>query len=368
MPIDRLRSFADASGPFVSLYVDDTRDNPDAEKRATIRWQAIRRNLEDSGAAEHMIGAVERALLHSQPGVGRGGRAVIAGREGVLLNDHLGAPPSITVLRVSEYPYVLPLLDLTTSNPPYVFAAVDHLGADLTGHRNGLVHRETVEGHGYPVHKPVSAGWQGYDDHERSAEEAVRMNARAVADRITDLVDRGGGELVFLSGEVRARTDVVAALPQRITDRVVTLPAGARGRRATERELADEIDAEFARRQRDGANTALARFKAESARNTGLAVEGLPDVCTALRAGSVGALIVGDMGSATVVCGQSRTTIAPDADTLSELGEAPSGVVLADEAVPFLAISTDATVVRAGDGAQLTDGIAAVLRYPLRVA
>ncbi|WP_263997654.1 baeRF2 domain-containing protein [Mycolicibacterium vanbaalenii] len=225
MPIDRLRSFADASGPFVSLYVDDTRDNPDAEKRATIRWQAIRRNLEDSGAAEHMIGAVERALLHSQPGVGRGGRAVIAGREGVLLNEHLGAPPSITVLRVSEYPYVLPLLDLTTSNPAYVFAAVDHLGADLTGHRNGLVHRETVDGHGYPVHKPVSAGWQGYDDHERSAEEAVRMNARAVADRITDLVDRGGGELVFLSGEVRARTDVVAALPQRIADRVVTLPA-----------------------------------------------------------------------------------------------------------------------------------------------
>lgn len=365
MPIDRLRSFADAAGPFVSLYLDDARDNPDAEKQAAIRWRAVRRNLEDSGVTEHVIGAVERAVLHSQPGVGRGGRAVIAGREGVLLNEHLSAPPSITVLRVSQYPYLLPLLDLTTWNPDYVFAAVDHLGADLAGYRNGLVHREKVEGHGYPVHKPVTAGWQGYGDLERSAEEAVRMNARAVADRITELVDRGGSELVFLCGEVRARSDVSAALPQRISDRVVALPAGARGGRATERELADEINAEFARRQRDESNAVVARFEAEAARKSGLAVEGLADVSAALRAGSVDTLLIGDMGSATVVCGDDRATIAPDADALSELGEAPGGVVLADEAVPFLAISTDAAVVRAEGGAPLSDGVAALLRYPL---
>ncbi|AFM15819.1 hypothetical protein Mycch_1009 [Mycolicibacterium chubuense NBB4] len=364
METERFRRLAGAPGPFVSLYIDDTRDTHDAEKQAAARWSAIRRHLEDSEVAEHVIGAVERAVLHSRPAVGRQGRAVIAGSEGVLINELLGSPPAITVLRVSDYPYFLPLLELGTSRPAYVFAAADLLGADLTMHRGGIVVHETVEGEGYPVHKPVTAGWNGYGDLQHTTEEAVRMNARAIADRITDMVDRCNAELVFLCGEVRSRSDVLLEMPQRIAECVVSLPARAQGGRPTEREMADLIDEEFERRRHDATSVIMARFEAEDGRGSGLAVAGLRAVCAALRDGAVATLIVGDLGGTTVVSGPGPTAVAPDADTLSEWGEAPYRVALADEALPFAAVAGDAAVVRPFGDVTFDDGVAALLRYP----
>jgi hypothetical protein len=55
--------------------------------------------------------------------------------------------------------------------------------------------------------------------------------------------------------------------------------------------------------------------------------------------------------------------IAPNADALSELGEAPYRVVRADEALPFVAITEGVSVVRVDDGITPAEGIAAVLRY-----
>jgi hypothetical protein len=281
-----------------------------------------------------------------------------------LLTEALTSPPSVTVLRVSDYPYVLPLLDSEASRPPYVFAAIDHLGADVTVHREHGVVRETVEGGGYPVHKPASAGWHGYGDMTHSAEEAVRMNVRATVDRITELADQSRAEIVFVCGEVRSRSDVLAELPHRIAARVVSLPARAEGGRAHENEVADLIDGEFARRHRDAAGMVVARYQAETGRRSGLAVQGLPAVCTALRDGAVDTLIISDLSSATVVSGDDRTMVATDADALSQFGKAPRRVALADEVLPFVAIATDAAVVLPEERIAVADGVAAVLRYP----
>ena len=71
-------------------------------------------------------------------------------------------------------------------------------------------------------------------------------------------------------------------------------------------------------------------------------------------------MIVGDLGDATVVTGEDRTTVTPDADMLSELGEAVDRVVRADEAPPFAAIAVGASLVRVDDGITPVDGIAAL--------
>ena len=105
------------------------------------------------------------------------------------------------------------------------------------------------------------------------------------------------------------------------------------------------------------------RFRGERGRRSGLATEGLIAVCAALREDAVGTLIVGDLGAATVVTGKDRATVAPDADVLSELGEAVHRVVRADEALPFAAITVGASLVRVDDGITPADGIAALLRY-----
>lgn len=97
-----------------------------------------------------------------------------------------------------------------------------------------------------------------------------------------------------------------------------------------------------------------------------MATQGLPGVCAALRAGAVDTLLVGEMGSATVVSSDDLDTVAPNPDVLSELGVAPTRILRADEALPMVAISTGADLVRMPDGYSATDGVGALLRYAPR--
>lgn len=363
MQPERFESLVSVRGPFVSIYIDDSRNTADAEAQLDAKWRDVRRHLGDRGVDEDIIVTLERAVLHSEPAVGRQGRGVIATGDQVLVNEHLVGPPSATVLRVSDYPYIVPLVELGMWRPTYVFAAVDHAGADITLHQGQMVRSETIDGGGYPVNKPATAGWDGYGDFQHSTEEAIRMNERAVVDRLTELVDETGAEVVFVCGEVRGRTDVVSALPERVAARVCQLHAGALGRRIGEDEISDLIDVEFERRRRTEIADIAQRFQTEIGRRSGLAAEGLTAVCAALRAGDVDTLIVGELGDATLVTGEELTTIAPDADTLSELGEAPVRVVRADEALPFVAITIRASVVRVDERIAPADGIGALLRY-----
>ena len=102
------------------------------------------------------------------------------------------------------------------------------------------------------------------------------MNVRAVAHRLTELVDETGAEVVFVCGEVRSRTDVVSELPDRVAARVSQLHAGARGAASARARSARRlIDAEFERRRRTEIAEIADRFRGERGRGSGLATEGL---------------------------------------------------------------------------------------------
>lgn len=363
MQSDRLRWLEKAQGPFASLYFDDSHDTLDAAERLEARWSDIRQHLEGLGAGEGILAMAEEAVLHYRPAVGRRGRAVIATGDQVLINEHLSSPPPATVIRLSDYPYVVPLIELELRRPTYVFAAVDRAGADVSLCQGGAVSSHSIDGGGYPVHKPVSAGWNGYGDFQHTTEEAVRMNCRAVADELTRLVDEAEPEVVFLSGEVRSLADLTSELPQRVIERVSQLHAGARKSGIDEQEIGALTAEEFARRRGVEMAELADRFHAEVGRGSGLAAQGLTAVCAALRDGNVDTLIVGDLDDTTVVTARARTTIAPDADALSDLGEPVDRVARADEALPFAAIAIGATIVVAGDRIAPAGGVGALLRY-----
>lgn len=363
MQLERFRSLVTAPGPFASLYFDDSRDSADAVEQLESRWREVSAHLSRLGADTNVIAALELEVLQHTPPVGRRGRAVIASGDQVLVHELLTGPPPSTVVRWSDYPYLLPLSAGETGRPTYVVAAVDHLGADITVHERGVVMSETVSGGGYPVHKPVTAGWSGYGDMQRTTDEAVRMNVRAVTDRLTELVDRMGIEAVFVCGEVSARAAVVSGLPDRVVSRVTQLPAAARHNRGDDEHIRDLIESEFARRQNAEIRDVTDRFVAETMRKSGRAAEGLAAVCAALRGGDIDTLIVGQLGDATVVTGKARATVAPDADALSELGEPVYRVARADEALPFAAITIGAALVNADSRISPADGIGALLRY-----
>jgi hypothetical protein len=363
MQEERFRSLLAVPGPFASLYFDDFGDAAESAEQLQNRWRDMRAHFGRLGADPNVVAALEQEVLQHKPLPGRRGRALIAAGTRVLVNESLIGPPPATVLRWSDYPYLLPLAAHGMARPPYVFAAVDHAGADLIVHAGDTVTSESIGGEGYPVHKPATAGWNGYRDLQRTTEEAVRMNVRAVVTRLTHLVEQAGVEAVFVCGEVSARSAVVSALPHRVAARVAQLRGAARNGRVRQDQVDHLVDKAFAEHRNAEITGIAERFAAETGRRSGLAAEGLVPVCAALRAGDVSTLIVGRIGDATVVTGKSRATVAPGADALSEWGEPVYRVARADEALPFAAVAVGARVIPAGDLINPIDGIGALLRY-----
>jgi Bacterial archaeo-eukaryotic release factor family 2 len=365
MQPERFRPLLTSHGPFGSVYFEDSHNTEDADTQIELTWRALREQLEQQGADPALTDSIGQAIVDSHPAVGRSGRAVVASADGVLVNEHLIRPTGPQV-RVSPLPYIVPVVEHGDEHPTYVVAAVDHAGADFTLYRSGGVASDHVEGEGYPVHKASSAESSGYGDPQRTSDEARHKNIREVADRLTSITDDASPDVIFVVGEVQSRSDLVKELPERVASRVVQLSVGARHSGFDDEQLRHEIDQEFQRRRVAAIDEAAQQFQAGLGHEPRMATEGLDGVCAALRAGAVETLIIGDVGDATVVAGDDLATVAPNPNVLSELGTAPTQVLRADEALPMLAVSTGATLVRTDERIAPADGIGAVLRYSLR--
>lgn len=331
MHSDRFRPLVDSKGPFVSIYFDDSHDTQDASAQLDARLRDVRKHLEEQSVDAAVIEAIDGAVRGAHPPVGRSGRAVVVAGTDIVLDEHLIRPPTTTVIRVSELPYLVPIVEHGLLHAAYLLVVVDRTGADVTLHRAGLVSTQTVEGEGYPVHKAKSAEHE-FGGAQPRVDEAIRKNIREVADRVTQLADESAAALVFIEGEVNARTELASALPERVAEKAVELQGGGRAAGTDQSEVHHEIGQEFLKRRLTTIDDAAQRFAA--GRGTGLAVEGLADVTAALRDGAVDTLIIGDIGDATVVAGSDLAMIAADADTLSDLGGAPERTLRADEALP----------------------------------
>jgi len=349
MDSERLRPLLTAPGPFASVYFEDSHDTPDADAQLELRWRALREQLEELGADESVTADMERAVLGARPPIGRSGRAVIAGADGVVLNEHLIRPTAAPIVRLSKLAYVIPIVEHGFQDLNYLLVAVDHTGADITVHAAGKVRSETVES-------------EDADPQLRN-EEASSKNLRAVADRVEQLLGDSGAEAVFVIGEVRSRADFLAALPHQVRALVAELQVGARHSGHDGSEVHEAIEEEFLKRRLAVIDDAAQRFTAEVGRQSGLAAEGLGPVCSGLRQGAVDTLIIGDIGEETVVADEELTTLAPTAEVLSEQGAAAARTLRADEALPMFAVSVGASLVRTDERIAPADGVGAVLRY-----
>ncbi|OBK73888.1 hypothetical protein [Mycobacterium sp. 1164985.4] len=361
---DHFRTLLTSNGPYASVYFDDSHNTADAAAQMELKWRSLREQLERQGADPAVTESIEQAVSDAAPPVGPSGRAVVASADGVLVDEHLIRPID-PVVRVSALPYIVPVVEHGLDRPTYAVVIVDHEGGDITLFREGTAVSDTVDGDAYPVHKASGAESPGYGDPQRASEGARQQNIRAVASQLTSLVDDANPAVVFVVGEVQSRTDLTAQLPERVASRVVDVNVGARHSGFDDANLRHEIDQEFQRRRVAEIDDAAKRLTAELGRGEGMATEGLDGVTAALRAGAVETLIIGDVGDATVVAGDDLTTVAPNADVLSELGTAPSQTLRADEALPMAAIATGAALIRTDERIDPADGVAAILRYAL---
>ncbi len=353
MESDRFRQLLDAPGPFASVYFADSEDPDDVGAQLDLNWRALREQLEQQGADESVTAEIEYAVTDLRPPIGRGGRVVIAGATGVVLNEHLLRPAAEPVVRVSELPYIVPILEHGFEHSHYLLVVVDPTGAFITTHTDVMRRSETVEADGCPTREAPGAEADGYGD----------LKLRPVADRVSELVHDASFDAVFVVGDVGSRSDLLAALPEQVRERATSLPIGVRRGGYDFEEIQRAIDTTLLRQRLSVIDSATERFNAEVGRRSGLAAEGLGAVCSALRQGSVATLILGEIDDATVVADEGLTTVAPNADVLSEQGAAPAKTLRANEALPLMAISVGASLVRTDERIAPADGIGAVLRY-----
>lgn len=366
MKSDRFRMLAKAQGPFASVYFDDSHDTPDARSRLELQWNHLETKLTRHGAQASLVRRIRRAYDGVPSAVGRRGMAIVAGDD-VMVTQRLDHVPEYMTVRVAEWPYLIPIVEYSASPATYLVAIVDHVGADIAVHHAGQVHTESVEGGEYPIRKASGAEAPGYGDSQPRAEEAARRNIRTVVERVTTLVDEFYPEAVFVVGEVRSRNDFVTASPKRVAERAVQANIGAR--HGVDNAVLNEFVTQyFEMDHAESDDAVLQRFQAELVRASGLATEGIPGVCAALRDGAVETLLIGNLGDATVLVGDCRSIVAPNADVLSELGSKSATTVRADEALPLAAIAIDADLVAVGNSATPRDGIGAVLRYAPRTS
>jgi peptide chain release factor subunit 1 len=349
MDSERLRPLLTAPGPFASVYFEDSHDTQDADAQLELRWRGLREQLEELGADQSVTADMERAVLDVRPPIGRSGRGVIAGADGVVLNEHLIRPTAAPIVRLSKLPYVIPIVEHGIQDLNYLLVAVDHTGADITVHTARGVRSESVDD-------------EDADPQLRN-EEAASKNLRAVAGRVEQLLGDSGAEAVFVIGEVRSRSDFLATLPHQVRALVVELQVGARHSGHDGDEVQEAIEAVLLKRRLAVIDDAAQRFAAEVGRQSGLAAEGLGPVCSGLRQGAVDTLIIGDIGEETVVADDELTTLAPTAEVLSEQGAAAARTLRADEALPMFAVSVGASLVRTDERIAPADGVGAVLRY-----
>ncbi|MFD4368518.1 hypothetical protein [Rhodococcus sp. NPDC058521] len=91
-------------------------------------------------------------------------------------------------------------------------------------------------------------------------------------------------------------------------------------------------------------------------------LEGLADVCRALRSGAVDTLEVGNLRNEVVFVGDLPNWVATEADVLVELGSVAITTELAVEALPYAAVATESAIVLLHDRATSNCACAASIR------
>jgi hypothetical protein len=93
MRLDILTGILDHPGPFASALLDVSRTTEDARQRLELRGRAARTELAASGAPDAVAEEVVARLLEPTRRPGETARFVVAGRDGVLVDEMLHDGP-----------------------------------------------------------------------------------------------------------------------------------------------------------------------------------------------------------------------------------------------------------------------------------
>lgn len=336
------------------------------------RWRPLADTLRDQGADDATITALEKAVQPPASARAARGQGQVAGfaRGGhVLAVLTTVGMPSPDIARHGSPAHVIPLLLWQQQRPPYVFAAMDRVGADLEisiGEANAPVH-STVEGPDDEIEKNAPGGWEGLAQgrYQRRAEDSWAHNAGAVAEEVGAALRRVEAEVLVIAGDDRAEQLFLEKLPESVRKglTIKRIPGG-RSRDGSQQGRADAIEAAVREAVEEQTGALWQRFL-EERHPHGLAVEGGRETLGALSTGRVATLFVAEdaaMG-AKAWFGPAPTEVVPVGHRMAVPPEARKGMLVDVAIRAAILTGAEVRVIPAAAGFWPMEGVGGICRF-----
>lgn len=367
MSLDFLKPVYARTGPYASVVIETNREAADEAAHAIdLRWRGLRTDLASAGADEPTLTALDAVVGRPPDDGGEQGQVVVAASGDVLLDERVYRHPGPSVAHWGPIPDVMPVLRSRAAQLSYLVVRVDNSGADVEVRGPVRDLDLAVEGTEHPLHK-VRAGGLSHRTIQQRADNTARQNAKLVAEQVDELVGKTHAELVVLSGEPDAMSNVLGELGKGTRALVKELDTGSRhaGAEPIDAEVA-EVVAEHVRASDD---ELLDTFRAERGGGE-RAAYGLDATVASLRESRVDTLFVEDDGTGNADAG---TRLWVDRSDPIALGRRPGDLesmgvqdgyqAAAVPAIVRAAAGSDARLALLEPGALGGDGIGALLRY-----
>lgn len=317
MDLQSIRHLYDATGPFVTVYLEGRSPAEDAAQQVRLRWDSLRRQLAEAGADDETLSALDAAVVVEEiTEVQTDGRVLVATAAGVLLDEHWDAAVGAgDAAHFTEEPELGAYVREAARSVRLLVAIADQHGATVRRIVAADQHALDQKGaqdvgseSGESVHKPREGAFS-HSQIQRRADEAVKQNVRGVADRLDEITRQWRPDLLVLAGEVQGRTALRDEISPALSEIQREAERGGLEDRNGEDALAEEL------------RTLAAEVASERSRSDGerlhqaeahdLAAEGVHAVARALEMGAVDTLLLNyeqpAVDEATLLAGSART-------------------------------------------------------------
>lgn len=297
MQLSEVRNIYDARGPFATIYLESRSPAEDAPQQVRLRWDDLKGDLEQAGADEHTVTALESAIIVDDIGeVQNNGRVLIANESGILLNESWGAHDLGDAAYFTQEPQLGTFLRDRARAVRLLVAIADRTGAvirqEIAVHDHDVstqAEHDVTDAADASVHKPREGAFS-HKQIQRRADEATKQNLREVAEHMDGIAARWSPDAVILAGEVQGRNALKDELSAPLQEIAHEADRGGTDDDAAEQALSDELrdiaaELTYARSQK------LAN-DFEQAKAHGLAAEGAASVSHAGQMGAIEQLLL----------------------------------------------------------------------------
>lgn len=297
MQLSEVRNIYDARGPFATVYLESRSPAEDAPQQVRLRWDDLKGDLEQAGADEQTVTALESAIIVDDIGeVQNNGRVLIANESGILLNESWDAHDLGDAAYFTQEPQLGAFLRDRARAVRLLVAIADRTGAvirqEIAVHDHDVseqAEHEVTDAADASVHKPREGAFS-HKQIQRRADEATKQNLREVAEHMDDVAARWSPDAVILAGEVQGRNALKDELSTPLQEIAHEADRGGTDDDAAEQALSDELrdiaaEITYARSQK------LAN-DFEQAKAHSLAAEGAASVSQAAQMGAIEQLLL----------------------------------------------------------------------------